>query len=163
MPNADGSLSLPDPGSEHNPNGDTSNSSAASNRTGNEPSYDPTLDVENLLGLTQAKEWVPEEALANFVDERSVHKDETNKETARRLINENIPLVTQSMVHLALHSKSERTRLDAGKYLMDRSLGKPGENLGEASPLEHFFGEISDYVAAHPSGHNSQDGDNNGS
>lgn len=102
----------------------------------------PTRTLDN-------PDWDANDALDSFVTERTLNQDETIREYSRRVIRENMPLVTKSMVHLALHSKSERTRLDAGKYLMDRDLGKVGDNPGDINPLENFLAEITEFANEH--------------
>lgn len=100
-------------------------------------------------GTLDNPDWDANDALDSFVTERTLNQDETVREYSRRVIRENMPLVTKSMVHLALHSKSERTRLDAGKYLMDRDLGKVGDNPGDINPLENFLAEITEFANEH--------------
>jgi len=78
-------------------------------------------------GPSESSSWLPDEALNAMIMERSVHRGEDNKGLSRRLLDENTPVATQSMIWLAIHSQSERIRLDASKYLIDRSLGRIGE------------------------------------
>ena len=85
-------------------------------------------------------EWVPAEALKSLQTERIVHSDETELQLSRRLMRENLPLITAGMIHTALHSQSERLRLDAQKYVMDRVLGKVGDDAfeGTVSPIDEL-------------------------
>jgi len=101
--------------------------------------------------------FIPEHALDALVDERSLHPEETNEQTARRLLKENAPIVAQSLLRLAIYSKSERTRLDAGKYVMDRVLGKIGDDLntGSDSPIDGFLNEVTEFVKANAPGGNN--------
>lgn len=89
--------------------------------------------------------WVPDAALENLVAERTLHPGETNPKTTKRILDENAPLVVQSIVNLALRSKSERTRLDAGKYVLDRVLGRVGDGQidEDDDPLRNFFQDVS--------------------
>lgn len=119
-------------------------------------SHSPAVDAAGLSSLSglptgtlDNPDWDANDALDSFVTERTLNQDETIREYSRRVIRENMPLVTKSMVHLALHSKSERTRLDAGKYLMDRDLGKVGDNPGDINPLENFLAEITEFANEH--------------
>lgn len=94
--------------------------------------------------------WVPDAALANLVQERELYPLESNPQTTKRHLDENSPLVVQSIVRLALHSRSERTRLDAGKYVLDRVLGRIGDEKldGTESPITKLIEEITEFVAA---------------
>ncbi len=100
-------------------------------------------DSDN-TSMGSGREWIPDEALESMVMERSVHRNETNKKTATRLVEENAPLVAQSMIHLAIYSQSERIRLDAGKYLLDRTLGRIGEApvAEESSPIRELIESV---------------------
>lgn len=107
-----------------------------------DPTNDPNItngDGDNLDDTSDG--WVPDSALENLVAERSVHPGETNVKTTKRLIEENAPLVVQSIIRLAMCSKSERTRLDAGKYVLDRALGRiePARYDEEDDILKRFF------------------------
>lgn len=101
-------------------------------------------------GLPKGKAWVPDEALEGMIMEREYHPEESNPKTTKRLMDENAPVVAMSLIHLALHSGSERTRLDAGKYIMDRVLGRVGEELipTEDSPIEKFVSEVMSDIEA---------------
>lgn len=88
--------------------------------------------------------WIPDEALEACRMERSHFPEEDNRKASKRLIQENLPVVIQSMVHLAVHSTSERIRLDAGKYLTDRGLGRASEEAthAEDSPITSFLSDV---------------------
>ncbi len=94
--------------------------------------------------------WVADDALENLVMERTLHPDESNEQTASRLMKENAPIVAQSILRLAMYSRSERTRLDAGKYVIDRVLGRVGDAIAieDDSPISKFISEITEFVAA---------------
>jgi len=86
------------------------------------------------------KEWIPDEALESMVMERSLHEGENNVKTSRRLVDENLPIVAQSMIHLAIYSSSERIRFDAGRYLMDR-VGEESVTP-ESTPISEFLQSV---------------------
>jgi len=69
--------------------------------------------------------WIPEEALEGITMERSVRPSETEQTMAERVFLENLPVAALSIVNLAIHSPSEKIRLDAAKYVVERNLGKP--------------------------------------
>lgn len=90
---------------------------------------------------TFGKDWIPDEALNALVQERAVHPEESPEQMARRLILENLGQVTLGVIHTALWGSNERTRLDAQKYLMERALGRVGDDaFGDVqSPIEKFL------------------------
>ena len=98
-----------------------------------------------------SKEWLADDALEALNIERSVRPDETHEQLSRRLLKENVPMATMSVINLALHGTNERLRLDAAKYVMDRVLGKPGEDVfdKDRSPLEELIDEVTTYVHSH--------------
>lgn len=82
--------------------------------------------------------WIADEALASLVTEREVHPDETEEQMTRRLFRENAANAALAIIHTAVHGTNERTRLDASKYVVERVLGKVGDDAydAEKSPLE---------------------------
>lgn len=94
--------------------------------------------------MSEDKGWIPDDALESMIMERSVHTKEDNKALSRRLIDENSPVVAHSMIWLAVHSPSERVRLDAGRYLLDRNLGRVGEEQGDQkdSPITELLESV---------------------
>lgn len=95
--------------------------------------------------------WVPDDALLALIMEKERFPGETNSKTATRLLDENAPIVAQSMIRLAIHSKSERTRLDAGKYVLDRILGPVSSPAlaSEDSPITQLINEITEFANSH--------------
>jgi hypothetical protein len=76
--------------------------------------------------------------------EANLFPNETSEVTARRLMRENLVAVTQRIVGIALNSTSDRTALDASKYVMERVLGKVGDDAALASDnkLSMFVNEL---------------------
>lgn len=104
--------------------------------------YDPELMAKNL------KPWDPEAALESLTDEASL-MDEGQQDHARRLFRENLPLAAMSVIHMARFSPNERTRLDAAKYVVERVLGKVGEDMSlEKDPFLAFLEDCTVEVAA---------------
>lgn len=68
-------------------------------------------------------EWIPEQALRNLNGEQAIYGDETQEQTAQRLLRENLPIATAAIIHLALYSRNEKIRFDASKYVTERTLG----------------------------------------
>lgn len=108
------------------------------------------LNEDGTDDSSAGKQWVPDDALEGMIMERTFHPDESNPKTVKRLMDENAPVVAMSIIHLALHSNSERTRLDAGRYIMDRILGRVGEELlpTEDSPIDKFVSEVMSDIEA---------------
>lgn len=97
--------------------------------------------------------WVPDDALAALVTERDLHAGETEEQMARRLMIENVGAAVMSIVNVAMHGSTERSRLDASKYIVERVLGRVGDDAfgGTRSPAELLVESVTDYV-------HSQDG-----
>jgi predicted hydrolase (HD superfamily) len=93
--------------------------------------------------------WVPDDALNSLVTERTIHPEEDNEATARRLLRENVAASVLGIVHTAIHGTNERTRLDAQKYVVERVLGRVGDDAyGATSPVADFISDITGFVAA---------------
>lgn len=97
-------------------------------------------------------EWVPDEMLDYInksTEDLAVSTGKSEKELARLMLQFKLPEVTQGIVQLALRGSNERVRLDASKYLMERVLGKVGDDAfdGSRSPLEEMFDDVSTYLA----------------
>lgn len=85
--------------------------------------------------------WIPDEALKGLVTEREVHPEESEEMLTRRLFRENSANAALGIIHIAVHGTNERTRLDASKYVVERVLGKVGDDAFDAakSPLESLM------------------------
>ena len=118
--------------------------------------FDAHTNSEEPDGLAPEgnRDWVPDEAMKALVAERDVHPDETPEQTARRLLIENLGPVTLGLIHTALHGSTERTRLDAQKYVMERVLGRVGDDAYGAvdSPIESFLRGVENIANNRPVG-----------
>jgi len=75
--------------------------------------------------------------------ERVTHVEESEEALTQRLFRENSARVAMSLVDIAIRGSSERLRLDAGKYIVDRVLGKIGDDTHRAdSPLEAMLRQM---------------------
>jgi hypothetical protein len=83
------------------------------------------------------------ERLAALNLEANLFPNETEEVMARRLMRENLVATTQRIIDLT-QSSSDRTALDASKYLIDRVLGKAGEDLATAGSdkLSQFVNDL---------------------
>lgn len=95
----------------------------------------------------RSADWIPEEALEGLAMEQSVRPEETAEVITRRLLRENAAVAALSVVHLSKHASTERLRLDASKYVLDRVLGRIGDdNASEIDPLEAFLAGVEEYA-----------------
>jgi hypothetical protein len=90
--------------------------------------------------------WDPAAALSALEMETRVHGEgEKPIDQAKRLIDENLPLATASVIHLALHGQNENQRFQAARYLMDRGLGKvtdQGTSVEGGDPIERLLQDV---------------------
>lgn len=98
---------------------------------GDNEEYDRSIEGDD-------KSWVPDDALASLVSERAINPDESEEQLTRRLFKENSASAALQIIHVSHHGTNERTRLDASKYIVERVLGKIGDDKfeGEKNPLE---------------------------
>jgi len=97
------------------------------------------------MDSSAAQEWDADKALESLAEERStLYASETDTQVCKRLLMENGPIVVQAIVHLALNSQNERVRLDAGKYVCDRVLGR----IIDSVPVGDKPGDAFDKVAS---------------
>lgn len=68
--------------------------------------------------------------------------EESHEAQARRIFRENAGVAATTLVNLAIHGVSERTRLDAAKYVTERVLGKIGDENGADDPLRSFMEDL---------------------
>lgn len=73
--------------------------------------------------------------------EAAVHTDETPEATANRIFKENLPNAARSIATLAMRGGTERVRLDASKYIVERIMGRIGDaqENPEDGPLADLF------------------------
>ena len=82
----------------------------------------------------QYAHWLPDKAIENLTFEKQVHGHETSFQLGKRLLEENLPLVTMGMIHLAVNCSDERTRLTAQKYIIDYTMGVAKTGTGNELP-----------------------------
>ena len=106
------------------------------------------MDLSYNQGM--AKEWDADEALSALEMESSVHGSESDAECATRILCENTPRAVLAIVHLAQHSANEQTRLRAAQYVVDRVLGRIGENnpAGNEDPFERMTKALTSPVSS---------------
>lgn len=86
------------------------------------------------------RSWIPDAAIEGLKMERSLNPGETDIELTRKLFRESAPAAATAIVHVALYGQNEKIRVDAAKYVVERVLGRPGEeNANGRSPLEELM------------------------
>jgi hypothetical protein len=108
-----------------------------------ERGFDPSdEDVPHTLSSS----WIPEDALRSLVTEKTLNPDESEEQTARRLLRENLPAAVLGIVHTSIHGESSRIRLDAQKYMVERVLGRVGDDAfgDDVSPVDSFAKSMAD-------------------
>lgn len=90
--------------------------------------------------------WVPDEAIAGLVMERRVLGDESQESQARRIFSETAAAAAASICHMAVHGTNERLRLDAAKYVVERVLGKAGDDPFVKNPVDELINSVTKYV-----------------
>lgn len=88
------------------------------------------------------EEWVTDDELARMKLEDAVHGNETHEERTLRIFRENAAFAAQSIVALSRRSDSERVRLDASKYVVERVLGRIDDGGAVADPIEKLLNDI---------------------
>jgi hypothetical protein len=78
--------------------------------------------------------------------EHAVYRDETEEMMARRIFRQALPGSAAGIVDIAMNSTNDRTRLDACKYIVERNLGKVGDDAAFAgdNALAAFVNGIED-------------------
>lgn len=82
--------------------------------------FDPEAKEESLSGLTA-------EDISSLESERLMFK-ETEAQMAGRMFRQNLVPAVRSLTQIALHSNSEKLRVDASKYIIERNLGRIQDN-----------------------------------
>lgn len=72
--------------------------------------------------------WDPIRALRNLVGERALSSTDTPQMMAKRLFEENLPVAVMAIAHLATYSETEVIRLNAAKFVVERTMG-PAERV----------------------------------
>jgi hypothetical protein len=93
--------------------------------------------------------WFPspedvEEINKRYEATQGSHPELSEEQQAKEVFTNNVRQAAQSIVNLALTGQSERIRLSASQYVVDRIMGKPGQEVeaGPDKPLEKMFREL---------------------
>jgi hypothetical protein len=88
-------------------------------------------------------QWDPVRALSALKEEADLFGRSAEAQT-RHVIAEAGPAAAAAVVFMALQSANEKVRLEAARYILDRNLGRVGEEKkseAEVDPLEQFLGD----------------------
>lgn len=108
----------------------------------------PNSSPEDSLG-DLPDTWQPSDIEGILITERTINPQESNEEMARRLINEGVTTAVLGVLHIARHSQNERVRLDAQKYIVERALGRVGDDAFVENPMNKFIKDVTQFVDAH--------------
>lgn len=116
---------------------DTSNSGGNSDDTGK--AWDSVTNPRSYA------DWNVEQALADAVTEKEMGIADYGTQT-RRHLEQAAPAAARSIINLALYSTTEKTRLDAAKYIVDRQLGRIGDEKIDSAALQPLEALLADVV-----------------
>lgn len=83
--------------------------------------------------------WDPTDAIERLRDESLIMDGGDHKATATRVFLEAAPIAALSIVNLAQHASSETVRLNAARYVADRTLGSPTQAIKDESNVEDAY------------------------
>ncbi len=95
-------------------------------------------------------DWMPTDFEQALKGEKELHPDEDPETTARRLLRENVGGAVMQIARAATHGATDRIRLEASKYIVERVLGRVGDDSfdGIKSPVESFIDDVIEYAHA---------------
>jgi hypothetical protein len=87
-------------------------------------------------------EWNVDEALASLADETLLMDEGDSRATVKRIFREAGPAAAAAVVHVAKFSTNEKNRLQAAQYVVERNIGKIGDDDLEDDPLAALLGNV---------------------
>jgi hypothetical protein len=101
--------------------------------------------------------WEPsKEDIAALTNSELAFDDGDHAATARRLFKENAPTAALSIIRMATHGSTERIKLDASKYVLERVLGKVGDDGEDViTPIDEVLKGLVHDVEEHANGGNT--------
>jgi len=91
---------------------------------------------------TEDDTWVSDEEIKALAEERVIMGTDLEQQ-AEEILKQNLPAIVQSVVKLARSAQSETVRLNAGKYVIDRNLGRISDPEPEGEDaLKQFLGDV---------------------
>lgn len=73
--------------------------------------------------------WDPIRALKNLTMEHALSSTDTPQTIAKRLLEENLPVAVMAIAHLATYSETEVIRLNAARFVVERTMGPAERNM----------------------------------
>jgi hypothetical protein len=87
--------------------------------------------------------WDADEALHSLADETRILDGDDPTMSARRIFRENAAIAATTICHIAKYCPSDRTRFEAAKYVVERNLGRIGEETTvEDDPLQALMASV---------------------
>lgn len=83
--------------------------------------------------MSDTREWLADEAIEQLTVRRALMANEDSIALASEVLKEAVPVAAMSMAHLAIHSPTEMIRLNAAKYIMDRTMGPAKDAMNDAA------------------------------
>ena len=83
--------------------------------TSDEPNFDSRHGAPDPSNI-----WDSDEALDSIKMEKAVHPDRTPEQMTKELLEQAGPAAAASIIHIALHSANDNTRLSAARYITDK-------------------------------------------
>lgn len=93
---------------------------------------------------------ITEEQIKSLVAERTAYEEDEVAQ-ARRLLRENLVPAVYSIVQISQHSGSDRLRMQASQYIVERNLGRIADTapVDPADPFKDFLAEcVRDFESA---------------
>src|SRR6266403_3961174 len=94
--------------------------------------------------------WDPIRALRNLTMERALSSTDTPQMMAKRLFEENLPVAVMAIAHLATYSETEIIRLNAAKFVVERTMGPAERAMTQDG--KHAWDDIYDDVVVEAEG-----------
>lgn len=95
--------------------------------------------------------WNPIRALHNLTMERALSGTDTPQTIAKRLFEENLPVAVMAIAHLATYSETEVIRLNAAKFVVERTMGPAERAMTQEG--KHAWDDIYDDVVEEAEGY----------
>ena len=98
--------------------------------------------------------YIPDDLADRMREEQTVMGDTLTvtdveaQNAARKLFYETAAQAAATITQIAQHGTTERVRLDAAKYVVERVLGRLGEDTGSIDPLTAFMTGVEVYANA---------------
>jgi hypothetical protein len=88
--------------------------------------------------------YIPENLVESLKAERSVlNPGQTQEMQTKEIFLEHAAAAATTIAHIAIHGTTERVRLDASKYVVERVIGRVGDDTGATDPLTEFMKGLS--------------------